>query len=870
MYALQLTPEEEQCFSSYFTQLTDTENNEVSGQTAGNFLVNFGVDHQQLAVIWDICDERHNGYLSRNEFAACMRLVSQAQNGIPQKSWDVYKGSLHVARTYVYLHGTTVYTSYNCFRNSFAYLLAGPVPHKQNVSKHTHSHSSNSSQRHSSHGTRRHSVVDMSIFTKLVTEEERIQYGTEFDEILKQHPEIVSIPGQDTLLPGTIARDVFTQTGLHVSVLAQIWNLADFTHRGSLNKAEFVLAKHLGALCKENNVKHLPKTIIPQVYASAAGAPETAHVSVSPPVSSSAPVEGPALGSSSSKIDKYMSAPKAVEVPDVPAAGSSVQASEVTITPAVIPEAATTAIPTSDLATAPVVASASTFEPIIAPPVEQTVHYDPETLPAETPAPYSSSSEEQDPVAELARRILANDRNNYNSLFDRIDKQRKGYITGEDSVPFFVASRLDADELAKIWDLVDVKDSGILDKNGFAVAMELIRLRLTGKTIPDTLEEVESQLITLQVAEPNQAPQPTEPSIAPEPVKPSIPIQPTHSYLDDLKALEPGSSSAPPDVQGTPTMDINGLAQPAIADDEKPLSEPAFADDNEATEAVEEQDHLSTDIQRLNLGAMDTSATEEPSSMTEYVTAAAMPEPTATEPENVPPTSSADVVVKEVDESHEEPAAVAAEEEDSDVSSSAFESIREEIQTTRDAMEASAHNHQVLEKRVHHRREQYRKLQEELTSLAAERDRLHQQVRRFLMEEQQLNSSIHATNVERESLKKEVNELRQKADATIGTAAASASAPVPAAVNTLRTSSSTSANTIPQTQAFSSSPAYRSSPLANGPSLPSRSTKSPATNNDENLSQLLDMGFDKTRCENALQATKGNVEQAINILLNCK
>jgi epidermal growth factor receptor substrate 15 len=53
----------------------------------------------------------------------------------------------------------------------------------------------------------------------------------------------------------------------------------------------------------------------------------------------------------------------------------------------------------------------------------------------------------------------------FDSLFNQVDKEGKGFITGEEAVPFFSNSKLPEDVLAQIWDLADIKKMGRLTRD---------------------------------------------------------------------------------------------------------------------------------------------------------------------------------------------------------------------------------------------------------------------------------------------------------------------------------------------------------------------------------------------------------------------
>ena len=60
-------------------------------------------------------------------------------------------------------------------------------------------------------------------------------------------------------------------------------------------------------------------------------------------------------------------------------------------------------------------------------------------------------------------------------------------IAGNEAVGFFLTSKLPDDLLAHIWDLSDIQKQGKLTRDTFAIAMYLIRLKISGRDIPATL-----------------------------------------------------------------------------------------------------------------------------------------------------------------------------------------------------------------------------------------------------------------------------------------------------------------------------------------------------------------------------------------------
>ncbi|KAF4125814.1 epidermal growth factor receptor substrate 15 [Geosmithia morbida] len=144
------------------------------------------------------------------------------------------------------------------------------------------------------------------------------------------------------------------------------------------------------------------------------------------------------------------------------------------------------------------------------------------------------------------------DKVKFDQIFADLDKGAKGFITGEEAVPFFSQSNLGEDALAQIWDLSDINSTGQLSREEFAVAMFLIRQQRGNRTIPlPTVLPPNFVPPNMRGPRPQMPPQMTgaagvsaydaQPVAAPAP-----PPQPK-SALDDLFGLDsPSASPAPP------------------------------------------------------------------------------------------------------------------------------------------------------------------------------------------------------------------------------------------------------------------------------------------------------------------------------------
>ncbi|OAA58201.1 EF hand domain protein [Cordyceps fumosorosea ARSEF 2679] len=138
--------------------------------------------------------------------------------------------------------------------------------------------------------------------------------------------------------------------------------------------------------------------------------------------------------------------------------------------------------------------------------------------------------------------VTSADKARFDQLYATLDKTSKGYITGEEAVPFLSQSNLSEDALAQIWDLADVNSQGQLNRDEFAVAMYLIRQqRLNPSTpLPTTLPP--------NLIPPSMRSQARQPPVAaspfdPPPMTKPAPPQPK-SAMEDLFGLD--TTPAPP------------------------------------------------------------------------------------------------------------------------------------------------------------------------------------------------------------------------------------------------------------------------------------------------------------------------------------
>ncbi|KAI1745398.1 hypothetical protein F4680DRAFT_102587 [Xylaria scruposa] len=145
--------------------------------------------------------------------------------------------------------------------------------------------------------------------------------------------------------------------------------------------------------------------------------------------------------------------------------------------------------------------------------------------------------------------ITPADKVKYDQFYADLDKTNKGFITGEEAVPFLSQSKLSEDALAQVWDLADINSEGRLTKDSFAVAMYLIRQQRTKSgPLPTSLPPNLIPPSFRNRIEPSPF-GPPMPTPAPAPIQ--APPQPK-SALDDLFGLDASPTPAPASTSLSP------------------------------------------------------------------------------------------------------------------------------------------------------------------------------------------------------------------------------------------------------------------------------------------------------------------------------
>ncbi|PVH82910.1 hypothetical protein DL98DRAFT_126524 [Cadophora sp. DSE1049] len=172
-------------------------------------------------------------------------------------------------------------------------------------------------------------------------------------------------------------------------------------------------------------------------------------------------------------------------------------------------------------------------------------------------APPQQFPQNSGPVGEWA--ITPSDKQKFDGIYNNLDRANKGYITGDEAVPFFSESKLPEEVLAQIWDLADINSAGHLTRDEFAVAMYLIRQQRGKRDGRDSLPNaLPPNLIPPSMR--NQihpASLPTAPAFdAPPPSMPKSAAEDLFG-LDALSSPGPAPTQAPQSTGGSGSFGVN-------------------------------------------------------------------------------------------------------------------------------------------------------------------------------------------------------------------------------------------------------------------------------------------------------------------------
>jgi len=281
-------------------------------------------------------------------------------------------------------------------------------------------------------------------------------------------------PGGSGFLDGATCKGVLVQSGLPTAELRRIWDLADLSHDGRLDRHEFAVAQHLIRLRRAGC--ELPAALPPALRDPAASTPAASATATALGTD-----RGPA--SVSARYQLSYSQPN---------------------TPALTPAAFVT--PGARTAEAPGMAGPAQH-------VRQALFRPPGRPP--DPADAALGGDAAFSLADYAR---------FAALFAALDADQDGFISGLEARGVLTKSGLPNAELRKVWELADMTADGRLDQHEFAVAQILVAARQQGHALPETLPASLRAPLSLDRSVPLPLPSPrSSPTRGPEPTQGDVP-----------------------------------------------------------------------------------------------------------------------------------------------------------------------------------------------------------------------------------------------------------------------------------------------------------------------------------------------------------
>lgn len=307
-----------------------------------------------------------------------------------------------------------------------------------------------------------------------------------------------SVNPSSDLLEGEKARDVFQKSRLPIDQLGQIWALTDTRQRGALDSTEFIVAMHLVQSMMNGSIKSLPGQLPPGLFEAASNGPSSGSVRSQRQQSSISSVR------SQEPLQQQFSGQRQT-------------------------------VPMRSQLTGP--PGRSQPQPQMSPVRQQQAPQQIQQIQPQVSGQVSSADWDVKP----------HEKANYDNVFSDIDKAQKGYITGEEAVNLFTQSKLSEEDLALVWDLADIENSGQLTRDTFAVAMHLIKGKMGGRAVPAVLPS------TLVPPSMRTRMQPPTAAVFAEAQAPPAPQQHPSSAAADLFGLN-DSFSAPPPSKSPPAQ----------------------------------------------------------------------------------------------------------------------------------------------------------------------------------------------------------------------------------------------------------------------------------------------------------------------------
>ena len=171
----------------------------------------------------------------------------------------------------------------------------------------------------------------------------------------------------------------------------------------------------------------------------------------------------------------------------------------------------------------------------------------------QTTVRHPQQSPSREPSVSNAWVISPTLKQQYEAIFDNLDKSKSGQLNSDQVASVLMSSKLNQEDLATVWDLSDIQNTGIFTKLEFIIALYLVNRKLSGGTLPNIVPD---SLIDSINGTQTQSPQQIQQVQQPQQPAQQKAIQPAKTAMDDLVDIF-GSGNASPNVKTPTTSNFN-------------------------------------------------------------------------------------------------------------------------------------------------------------------------------------------------------------------------------------------------------------------------------------------------------------------------
>jgi len=301
-------------------------------------------------------------------------------------------------------------------------------------------------------------------------------------------------------ISGNTAKEIFLKSNLPTNVLAEVWQLVDLEKSGELDLNEFLIAMFIIMRLKDNTIREVPRAIPSNLWKSVAYNKNNPNLSTL----SNSQQRYNSTASNDNSFVSSLTSPVSLNrtggntLPINVTGGNNIP---LNITGGSIPVNMTGgsininktggSVNSVDKTGGSMITSVNRNNMLIPSNVGgyKTNTYDNSLKSFNSQSILSNHSSNQSLNSNYGNdyAITPQEQEKYNQLFNKLDIMGNQYITGEQSMDFFLKSGLSTPDLAQIWELADMNKVGRLTREEFYIAMHLIRQKKSGMTLPTTL-----------------------------------------------------------------------------------------------------------------------------------------------------------------------------------------------------------------------------------------------------------------------------------------------------------------------------------------------------------------------------------------------